>query len=179
MMQYVWRQWGWRKKQRHIYDRLPKEWKALHLFVLLFLVLLMRLFALQVINGERYTNILVQQHFTKSTLKAERGHVFMVDSAGKPVQLTENVELFTLYVDPKFVLDKPRMISFLTPLMYQHFCMEYGIHEPDMLTCVKNIEAFSATRLLPEKQYAFYYSGDEQVLVDDEKYDTEVAAVLS
>ncbi len=139
----------------------------------------MRLFALQVINGERYTNILVQQHFTKSTLKAERGHVFMVDSAGKPVQLTENVELFTLYVDPKFVLDKPRMISFLTPLMYQHFCMEYGIHEPDMLTCVKNIEAFSATRLLPEKQYAFYYSGDEQVLVDDEKYDTEVAAVLS
>lgn len=103
----------------------------------------------------------------------------MVDKWWKPLQMTENIDLYTLYVDPKFVEDKKRLINFLTPLIYDHLCVQYWITQPDDLTCMQYLEDFTSTKLLPQKEYVFYYSGDEQITVDADKYDAEVAAVLS
>lgn len=48
-------------------------------FGLLFFILLSRLFMLQIVEGDFYRELLVSQHYTRSELKANRGHIFMTD----------------------------------------------------------------------------------------------------
>ncbi len=129
-----------------------KEGHLLLFFTGCFVIIVMRLFYLEVVQGDYYRDLLVNQHYTKSELRAKRGQVFVTDKSGKHLQLTENVPFFNLYVDPKFVNDKPKLISVLTPILYKHFCEIYGLQQPNIRQCAENIQEFSRTQLLPQKQ---------------------------
>lgn len=118
----------------------------------------MRLFSLQVVEGDYYRELLVNQHYTRSELKANRGHIYMTDNGGKALQLTQNVDYFNLFIDPKFVEDKVRVIEVLTPIIYQHFCESYGIDIPSKQQCVENIETYTNTKILPERKGVFVAS---------------------
>jgi hypothetical protein len=74
------------------------------------------------------------------------------------LQLTENVEYFNLFVDPKFITDKGRVVDILVPIVYEHFCSIYGLEEVDKETCVENIASFTNTDILPERTGVFITS---------------------
>ncbi len=65
--------------------------------------------------------------------------------------------LYNLYVDPKFIWDKGKFIDLLTPIVYEHFCVLYGMQEVQPLNCIQNIEIFAKKKLLPESPQFFYY----------------------
>jgi cell division protein FtsI/penicillin-binding protein 2 len=117
----------------------------------------LRLFFLQVVNHSYYDDLLNRQHVSQSLLKAKRGNIFAYDKSGKPIQLTENISLYTVYADPKFIWDKPRFIDIMTPVVYKHLCEIYGMKQVDKVTCIKNVEAYTNTTLFPQKPDFFYY----------------------
>ena len=111
-------------------------------FSFLFFIILIRLFFLQVIDHAYYDNLLNVQHVSQSLLKAKRGNIFAYDKSGKPVQLTENISLYNVYADPKFIRDKTRFIDELTPVVYKHLCEIYGMKQiADTTQCIQNIES--------------------------------------
>ena len=57
----------------------------------------------------------------------------MTDASNKAVALTQNLEVYNLFVDPKFIWDKPREIDILTPIIYTHLCEKNGLNEIDKL----------------------------------------------
>lgn len=168
----------WKQVEKYI-RKTKKETKILFFFLFLLVVLVLRLFFLQVIQGAYRWEILLSQHYTKSDLHAERGQIYVTDKAGNSLQLTDNVDYFNLYADPKFVLDKEKVIEVITPIIYMHFCEIYGLEYPDTYTCLQNIEAFSKTSLLPKKKEVFFSSWDQQYYIDDETYDQELQTFLS
>jgi cell division protein FtsI/penicillin-binding protein 2 len=153
-----------------------------HLFLFFgacFVIIVLRLFYLEVVQWDYYRDMLVNQHYTKSELRAKRGQIFVTDRSGKHLQLTENVPFFNLYVDPKFVNDKARLIQVLTPIVYKHFCEIYGLQQPTLRQCAENIQEFSRTQLLPQKQGVFIESWGNQYYIDDAAWELRVAEALS
>lgn len=109
-----------------------KELYLLFFFSFLFFLLVLRLFFLQIVNHNYYDTSLNTQHVSETSLKAKRGNLFADDKAQKHIQLTDNVSLYNVYVDPKFIWDKEKFISLMTPVVYQHLCVLYGMDEMDM-----------------------------------------------
>jgi cell division protein FtsI/penicillin-binding protein 2 len=136
---------------------ITKEVYLLAFFCFLFFVLFLRLFFLQVINHTYYDNLLNQQHVSETSLQAKRGNVFADDKANKSIQLTDNISLYNVYVDPKFVRDKETFIDVVTPVIYKHLCELYGMQEVTPLDCVKNVEIFSHKQILPVAPQFFYF----------------------
>lgn len=126
-------------------------------FGFLFLVVVLRLVYIQLIQADYYDQLLSNQHISKSNLDAERGQIYALDKSWQPLQLTENITMYNLFVDPAFVWDKRRFIELLTPVIYHHLCVVNGMKPVDAEWCVKNVERFSQTTLLPEKPDFFYY----------------------
>lgn len=137
--------------------RVTKEFYLLIFFGFLFFVLFLRLFWLQLFNHSYYEDLLSDQHVSQSLLKAKRGNIFAYDKAGKPVQLTENITMYNVFVDPKFVWDKPRFIELFTPIVYSHLCEMYGMKQITKESCVKNIELYTKKTILPKEPEFFYY----------------------
>jgi hypothetical protein len=91
------------------------------------------------------------------------------------MQLTENVDLFTLFIDPKF-LDiqlpnrtseensrlsqqiKQDVITKLTPIVTDHLCVQYGVTLIDKRTCINNIQDFTRKDLLPDQNTYYTFS---------------------
>ncbi|MEI6672621.1 MAG: hypothetical protein WCL02_04745 [bacterium] len=117
----------------------------------------MRLFYLQIIQHNFYDNQLNQQHVSETSLKAQRGNIFADDKADKHIQLTDNISMYNIFVDPKFIWDKEKFIDLLTPILYKHFCELYGMIEVTKLECIHNIEQFTQTQIIPSKPQFFYY----------------------
>lgn len=67
------------------------------------------------------------------------------------MQLTENITLYTLYVEPPWIWDKPRIITTLAPYIYRHLCEQYGTIKPDKELCVRHLESFTRQPLFPER----------------------------
>lgn len=90
-------------------------------------------------------------------IKAKRGHIFVESPSGQPIQLTNNTEIFDIFVDPRFVLDKEKLVAELTPILIEHFCPEgsWSVFL-DPLTCLTNLERYSGKLLLPKKPELFY-----------------------
>ncbi len=80
----------------------------------------------------------------------------MTDASNKPIALTQNIEVYNLFVDPKFIRDKPRVIDILTPVIYTHLCEKNGLNEVDTLGCIQNIERFAQIQILPVPKVVFY-----------------------
>jgi len=129
------------------------------------------LFYLQVIKHDHYDGLLSRQHVNEIFLKAKRGNIFADDKAEKHVQLTDNITMFNVFVDPKFIWDKPEFISTISPILYKHFCELYGMQEVSKLQCVKNIEFFTQTQIIPPEPQFFYF-GSGIVSPWYESYDT-------
>jgi hypothetical protein len=146
------------------------------------------MFQLQVVQGDYYQQLLIDQHFTKSSLKAERGNIFVKDRSDKSMQLTENINVYNLFVDPNFLPDEAKFIEEFAPIVYDHFCVQYEMQTPTPLECVQRIEKFSKTVLLPKRQIFFYggdallsgdnFSGTTQYEVD-QQYQNDIQTVLS
>jgi len=73
------------------------------------------------------------------------------------VKLTENINMYNVFVDPKFIRDKKKFIDIMTPIIYKHLCEVNGMKKPDKLDCIKNVEYFSQNDLLPEAPEFFYF----------------------
>jgi cell division protein FtsI/penicillin-binding protein 2 len=140
--------------------RITREFYLLVFFAFLFFLIFLRLFWLQILNHQYYEDLLSKQHVSQSLLKAKRGNIFAYDKSGKPVQLTENIAMYNIFVDPKFVWDKPRFIELLTPVIYSHFCETYWMRQMTKESCVKNIESYTKKPILPrEPEFFYYWSG--------------------
>jgi len=135
--------------------RWTPELAILAWFVFLFLILIIRLFSVQIIHHKHYSDILNSQHTTQSSLQADRWSIFVYDKSNNPVKLTENISMYNIYVDPKYI-DKSRLIELLTPIVYEHLCVLNGMNYLEKIDCIKNIENFSLKDLLPEAPDFFY-----------------------
>ena len=137
--------------------KVNKDFYLLAFFLFLFFVVVLRLFWIQVVNHTLYEWLLSKQHVSSSLLKAKRGNIFAYDKSGKPVQLTENITIYNVFVDPKFIWDKPRFLDIITPVVYTHLCEMYGMKQVSKIDCIKNIETYTNKKLLPKTPDFFYY----------------------
>jgi len=135
-----------------------KEFYLLLFFGLLFLIIIIRLFFLQVINHGYYDDVLNSQHVSSSLLKADRWDIYAYDKSWTPVQLTENIMLYNIFVDPKFIWDKANFIWLITPIVYKHLCETKWMQQVDLTWCIQNIEIYTNKELLPVKPEFFYFS---------------------
>ena len=135
-----------------------RELYVLAFFCFLFFVVVIRLLYLQIAQSDYYDLVLSSNHFNSSSLKAQRGHIYVTDKWGKEVKLTENITLYTVHVDPKFLRDIDRFIDIITPIVYKHLCVQYGIQQQSKEDCVKAVGEYTRTDLLPEEPEFFYYS---------------------
>ncbi len=165
------------------YIKVSKDFYLLCFFCFLFLILIIRLFFLQVVRHNYYDNLLNQQHVSETSLKAKRGNVFADDKAEKHIQLTDNITMYNIFVDPKFIRDKEKFIDLVTPVVYKHFCKLYGMQEVDELQCIKNIEQFTQTQIIPTKPQFFYYGSwiisSGFFFYDQTGYDIQLQQILS
>lgn len=163
--------------------KLSKEVYLLAFFSLLFFVLIVRLFFLQVINHSYYDTLLNQQHVSETSLKAKRWNIYADDKADKHIQLTDNITLYNIYVDPKFVWDKEKFIDLLTPVIYKHLCELYGMQEVTPLNCIKHVEIFAKKQILPIAPEFFYYGSgivsSWYATYDRTWYNTQIQNILS
>lgn len=160
-------QFDFQKIKRFFYT-LTREQRLLWFFIFLFSIIFLRLFYLQVVESKYYSDVLIWQHYTQSLLKAKRGDIYAVDKSWNKVKLTTSTDLYTLYVDPKFVNDKAKLIQVLTPLVYEHFCVNFALATPDKFECVRNIEKFSGKTIFQQKESALFTSWENNLLLDFE-----------
>lgn len=132
--------------------KLPREHYLIFFFAFVLLTLFFRLFYLQVVQADFYKKLLIWQHFTQSLLKANRWNIFLLDKSWKEIKLTESIDLYTLYVDPKFVINKPKVKDILAPIIYKHFCELYWLEKPTKIECINNIQKFTWKTILNDKE---------------------------
>jgi cell division protein FtsI/penicillin-binding protein 2 len=88
---------------------------------IVFLVLVARLFQLQVLKGDEYTLTAQSQHFGSITLPAKRGEILVRDThSGELSKLATNTTLDLVYVDPLIAEDKVTIAKKLAPLLFTH-----------------------------------------------------------
>ena len=136
------------------------------LFWLMFLVIVIRLFYLQIIQHDNYNTELIKQSTSLASIKAERWDIYALDKTWQPVKLTENINLYDIAIDPREIwyntwgiLMKNRLIELLSPVVYKHLCIIHWMEniESDKEQCIKNIESFANIELLPKEPEIFYY----------------------
>ena len=140
--------------------------QLISLFWLMFLVIVIRLFYLQIIQHDNYNTELIKQSTSLASIKAERWDIYALDKTWQPVKLTENINLYDIAIDPREIwyntwgiLMKNRLIELLSPVVYKHLCIIHWMEniESDKEQCIKNIESFANIELLPKEPEIFYY----------------------
>lgn len=171
----------WQEQLIRHRKKMSREMTLLRFFGVLFFIVICRLFYLQVVQGWYYSEILAGQHLTASRLQAERWQIFVTDRGWTELQLTENVEFFNVFIDPKFVntdQQKEWIIDVLTPITYEHLCLENGIDTPDTIWCLENLEWFLRQDILPDEDSFYTFSGDALLFVNTEDYDEELEEII-
>ncbi len=136
-----------------------KEFLIVLIFVFLFWIILIKTFTIQVIEWSSYQKLLDQNHNLSKTTIAQRWNIYVSDASQvQPLKLTENVTLYTMFIDPSLVYDKQRLIQIMSPLLYVHFCQLYGFDVvDDKAACIRNIEQFTTSTILPVAPVVDYY----------------------
>jgi len=134
---------------------------------------------MQVVDGWYRQEQLLIQHYTRSELKAKRGQIFVMDRSKNAIQLTENIDYFTLFVDPKFVLDKQKLINQLTPILYDHFCVSYWVDTVTPQQCMEYLEKFTRQDLIPNEFWQFVSSWEYLYYVSSGDYSAQIAPIIS
>ena len=169
------------KKQRNLWEQISfyfhkipfiwnldfsKEIQLTSLFWILFLIIIIRLFYLQIIQHNSYNNELIKQSTSLASIKADRWDIYALDKTGQPVKLTENINLYDIALDPREIgystgnrLMKDRFIEIVSPIVYKHLCIIHWMEniEWNKEECIKNIESFANIELLPKEPEIFYY----------------------
>ena len=125
-------------------------------FMVAFLVITGRLIQLQIIDFQEYQNKLISQHFQHVNIQAKRGNILVESPSGKPIQLTASTQLFDVFVDPKFVINKPKVVAELYPIITKHICPSSGDVIMNPYDCYLQLEKYSGKRLLPPKPTLYY-----------------------
>ena len=132
----------------------------------MFLIIIIRLFYLQIIQHENYNTELIKQSTSLASIKAERWDIYALDKTGQPVKLTENINLYDIALDPREIgygtgwnIMKDRFIELLSPIVYKHLCVIHWMENIEWNTeeCMKNIESFANIELLPKEPEIFYF----------------------
>jgi cell division protein FtsI/penicillin-binding protein 2 len=84
-----------------------KELTLITFFLFLFFILAAKLFWLQIVKHDEYDMQLSRLHYKESSLDPERGNIYALDKGGHEVQLTENITLYDLALDPKDLTEFP------------------------------------------------------------------------
>lgn len=146
-----------------------KEAQLISLFSLLFLIIIIKLFSLQIIQHDDYSAELMKQSTSLASVNANRWDIYALDKTWQPVKLTENINLYDVAVDPReigykwWVRQKERFIELITPVVYKHLCEIHWMDNIDTTTeegkkqCMSNIESFANIELLPKLPEFFYY----------------------
>ena len=143
-----------------------KEIQLISLFWAMFLVLIIRLFYLQIFQHEKYNTELIKQSTSLASIKAERWDIYALDKTWQPVKLTENINLYDIALDPREIwystwgiLMKERFIDLISPIVYKHLCVIHWMDNIEWNTeeCMKNIESFANIELLPKEPEIFYF----------------------
>lgn len=151
-----------------------KEKKLLIFFFLIVFIFLVRLFVLQVVSADFYYKILHNQHYSNSSLDASRGNIYINNDSGKGMQLTKNVNLYNIFVDPKFIKDKQKLIDLLSPLIYNHLCEINWIRKiSNTWDCIRNVEDFTNKQIFYKEAEKFYLSGSNKILEWEKKEDNK------
>ncbi len=141
------------------------------------------MFYIQIIRHSYYDKLLNQQHVSETSLQAKRGNIFTDDKAEKHIQLTDNITMYNIFVDPKFIWDKTKFIDILTPVIYKHFCELYGMQAVTKIQCIKNIEQFTQTQIIPPQPQFFYYGSgiisSWYYFYDQTWYDLQLQQIIS
>lgn len=163
--------------------KVSQDFYLMCFFWLLFFILIVRLFFVQIVHHNFYDGLLNTQHVSVTSLQAKRGNIFADDKAEKHIQLTDNITMYNIFVDPKFIWDKVQFIDIITPIVYKHFCELNGMQSVDKLQCVKNIEYFTQTNIIPEEPQFFYYGSgivsSGFITYDHTWYDIQLQNILS
>ena len=162
-----------------------KELQLASLFWAMFIVIVIRLFYIQIIQHNNYNSELIKQSTSLASIKADRWDIYALDKSWQPVKLTENINLYDIAIDPREIwFDwnwnrmKDRFIELISPIVYKHLCiinwMNNNIEKED---CMKNIESFANVELLPKLPEFFYYWKDYnaewiEIPVISEEYST-------
>jgi cell division protein FtsI/penicillin-binding protein 2 len=87
--------------------KLDRNLVFLGLLGVLTVIILFRLFSLQVLAYEHYSKIATQAHYGYSELPAHRGEIFIKDYAsGENVRIATNSTLDLLFADPTLIKNK-------------------------------------------------------------------------
>ncbi len=153
-----------------------REWIVVVFFFSLIALLFVRLFALQFIQSDDYDSLLTSNHTSSLSFKAQRWQVYATTRANDTLKLTDNITLYTVFVDPQFVKQKDKFITLITPLIYTHLCQNYGFSHPDQEQCIRNIESFTQKDILPKAPERMYYGGD---VVSDNYYTFDMTGYMN
>jgi len=105
----------------------------------LFVVIIGRLFQLQVVRHDEYSEIARNQHFGSITLQAKRGEILVRDThSGELSKLATNTTLDLVYVDPMVTENKVEVAKTLAPLLFTRKEYEACLDTPD--DCPEDIE---------------------------------------
>lgn len=172
------------KKLNEIYSA-PRERKLYIFFIWIILILISRLFFLQVIEWWYYRQQLSQQHSNNVNITPKRWWVYVTDDAWQSIALAINWDIYNLYIDPKFVWDSEKVSEIITPFLYKHFCEVYWLQKVTKEQCIGNIELFTKSTILPRAKVLYYslweigtgvgYSWlvEQQITVDQENIEIQ------
>jgi len=98
----------------------------------IFVIIIIRLFQLQVLKYATYHQIANDQHFGAITLNAKRGEILTRDThSGDLSKLATNTTLDLVYVDPMVVQDKVEIAKKLAPLLFTKKDYDVCVSNPD------------------------------------------------
>jgi len=131
-----------------------------------FLILLARLFQLQILKGEEYSSIAQSQHFGSITLPAKRGEILVRDThSGELSKLATNTTLDLVYVDPLIAEDKVLIAKKLAPLLFTRTEYESCVANPkDCIYEVAQTPDLNSTTTF-ETPWAIGGAADNKVVV--------------
>ena len=99
---------------------------------LVFSVIVVRLFQLQILRHSDYSTIAEEQHFGAIDLPARRGDIYVKDThSGELSKLATNTTLDLLYVDPLVADNKQTIASELTPILFPEEEYKACLDDPD------------------------------------------------
>jgi len=155
-----------------------RENAILIFFAILLLIIIIRLFFIQILQAWYYKKLLFYQHFRMYSLVPSRGNIYISHGSWSVIPLTQNITLFNIYVDPKFIPDKSKLIDILTPFIYKHLCVIHWIDEVEnKKECIENIEKYTWKKLLPKIEQFNLLSG-ENSKISYIKYKEDIKKII-
>lgn len=109
------------KRSRQHTSSSNSTWRVTALFLLvlmLFAIVSVRLYNLQFISHQRYTETALAQHTSSHTIEAERGEIYCIDDSEEglyPVAINKTYPM--IYVSPKDVEDAGAVVSLLSSVL--------------------------------------------------------------